>query len=108
MQSGATAERGYAVSADMTSFDSAFVQAAMALEKIGDVSGKVKGSSYGYYIIKYVGDAVEGPIDLEEVRETISSSLLSTKQDSTYTETIQKWVSEMESQFKVNTKALDD
>ena len=108
MQSGTTAERGYAVSADMTSFDSAFVQAAMALEKIGDVSGKVKGSSYGYYIIKYVGDAVEGPIDIEEVRETLSSSLLSTKQESTYTETIQNWVSEMGSQFKVNTKALED
>ena len=72
------------------------------------MSGKVKGSSYGYYIIKYVGDAVEGPIDIEAVRETLSSSLLSTKQDSTYNETIQNWVSEMGSQFKVDTKALED
>ncbi|MBR2823723.1 MAG: hypothetical protein IKE24_08565 [Clostridia bacterium] len=107
MLSGITAQRGYAVSADMTSFDSAFVQAAMALEKIGDVSDKTKGTTYGYYIIKYVGDAAEGPIALEEVRETIESSLLSTKQDTTYNEQIEAWVSEMESQFKVDEKALD-
>ena len=49
-------EKGYAVAADMTGFDSAFVEAAMALEKPGDYSGKVKGSSYGYYIIRYEGD----------------------------------------------------
>lgn len=108
MQSGITAERGYAVSADMTSFDAAFVQAAMALEKIGDVSGKTRGESYGYYIIKYVGDAVEGPIALEEVKETLESSVLSTKQDETYNTQIQNWLTEMEPQFKVNLKALDD
>ena len=104
MQSGVTAERGYAVSADMTSFDSAFVQAAMALEKVGDVSGKIRGNSYGYYIIKYVGDAVEGPIALDEVKETISSSLLSTKQNDTYNSQLQAWVDAAE--FKVDENAL--
>ena len=106
MQSGKTAERGYAVSADMTNFDSAFVEAAMALENIGDVSGKTRGTTYGYYIIKYVSDATEGPIALEEVKESIQSSLLSTKQDDTYTQTVQDWVSNAESQFKVDLNAL--
>ena len=106
MQSGITAERGYAVSADMTSFDSAFVQAAMALEKIGDYSGKIRGTAYGYYIIKYVNDAVEGPIALEEVRDTLESSLLSTKQTETYNNQIQEWVDAAD--FKMNLAALKD
>ena len=106
MQSGVTAERGYAVAADMTGFDPAFVEAAMALEKVGDVSGKVKGDSYGYYIIRYVSDSDEGPIALEEVKETLQSSLLSTKQNTTYNDTLQGWVDAAD--FKVNLDALKD
>ncbi len=104
MQSGVTAERGYAVSADMTSFDAAFVQAAMALEKIGDVSGKIRGDAYGYYIIKYVADAQEGAIALDEVKDTIESSLLSTKQNDTYTSAQQSWVDAAD--FKLDLNAL--
>lgn len=106
MQSGITAERGYAVSADMTSFDQAFVTAAMGLEKIGDVTGKIRGDAYGYYIIKYVADATEGAIDLEEVRETLTDSLLSTKQNETYNDTVEQWVSE--AAFKLDLDALKD
>ena len=106
MQSGTTAERGYAVSADMTSFDSAFVEAAMALEKVGDVSPKTKGASYGYYIIKYVGDAAEGPIPLDEVKESLRESLLTTKQDEAYEAAVTSWVDEAD--FKVNTGVLDN
>ena len=105
MQSGVTAERGYAVSADMTSFDSAFVEAAMALANIGDVSGKIRGTTYGYYIIKYVGDAEEGFVALDEVKETIQSSLLSSKQSTTYSDTLQGWVDAAD--FKENLAALD-
>ena len=104
MQSGITAERGYAVSADMTSFDSAFVQAAMALEKVGDVSAKTRGETYGYYIIKYVGDAAEGPIALDEVKDTLQESLLSTKQDSTYADALKSWVEAAD--IKVDMNAL--
>jgi len=104
MQSGITAERGYAVSADMTSFDSAFVQAAMALEKVGDVSAKTRGETHGYYIIKYVGDAVEGPIALDEVKDSLQESLLSTKQDSTYADALKSWVEA--AGFKVDMNAL--
>ncbi len=106
MQSGITAERGYAVCADMTSFDSAFVQAAMALEKIGDVSPKTRGNSYGYYIIRYEADAKEGAVALDEVKETISSSLLTTKQNETYNSQIQAWVDAAD--FKENLDALKD
>ena len=99
-------EKGYAVAADMTNFDSAFVEAAMALEKPGDISGKVKGSSYGYYIIRYEGDEAEGPVSLDSVKETLSSSLLSTKQTETYNATVKQWVEE--AGITVDLNALKD
>ena len=99
-------EKGYAVAADMTGFDSAFVEAAMALEKPGDYSGKVKGSSYGYYIIRYEGDEAEGATALEAVKDTISADVLSDKQNETYDEAITKWVEE--AGIKVDMNALKD
>ena len=90
----------------MTSFDSAFVEAAMALEKPGDHSGKVKGSSYGYYIIRYESDEPEGPVALDEVKESISASLLTTKQNDTYNAQVDKWVEE--AGIKVDLNALKD
>lgn len=106
MQSGVTAEKGYAISADMTSFDSAFVDAGMALKSIGDISGKIKGSSYGYYIIKYVADEPEGPTTDESVKEALRSSLLTTKQDTVYNQTIEQWVKDAGIQENLN--ALKD
>ena len=106
MQSGETAEKGYAVSADMTSFDQAFVQAAMDLKEIGAVSAKTRGESYGYYIIKYFADEPAGEIGLDAVRESLSSSLLSTKQNTKYTDTIAQWVEE--AGFKVDRNALNN
>ena len=107
MKAGATnAETGYAVFSGMTSFDSAFVDAAMALSSVGDVSGKVRGETYGYYILKYAGDEAEGPIDYETVKEDIRSSLLTTKQTSTYTDTLNAWVEE--AGIKENLGALNN
>ena len=74
-----TQEKGYAVAAGMTGFDPAFVDAAMALAKPGDVSDKVKGSSYG---------------------------LLSTKQNEAYNAAVDQWVEE--AGIKVDMNALKD
>lgn len=99
-------EKGYAVAAGMTNFDSAFVDAAMALEKPGDWSDKVKGTSYGYYIIRYESDEAEGPVNLDDVKETISSALLSTKQNEVYNATVNQWVEAAD--IKVDLNALKD
>ena len=99
-------EKGYAVATGMNSFDSAFVEAAMALAKPGDHSGKVKGSSYGYYIIRYEGDETEGPVALDDVKETISSALLKTKQDEAYNAAVEQWVEE--AGITVDMNALKD
>ena len=99
-------EKGYAVAEGMTNFDSAFVDAAMALAKPGDISDKVKGTSYGYYIIRYESDEAEGATPLDNVKETISSALLSTKQNDTYNTTVDQWVEE--AGIKVDMNALKD
>lgn len=97
-------EKGYAVAAGMTNFDAAFVDAAMALQNIGDYSDKIRGESYGYYIIRYESDEAEGPVSLDDVKETISSALLSTKQNETYNAKVDKWVEE--AGIKVDMNAL--
>ena len=93
MKAGApTAETGYAVAAGMTSFDAAFVDAAMALEKVGDVSGKVASDTYGYYIIRYESDVQEGAVALDTVKDSIHDTLLSSRQNETYQATVDEWV----------------
>ena len=87
-----TYTEGYPVAAGMTRFDPAFLEAAMALEKIGDHSGKAAGI-YGYYIIRYDSDEPEGPVPYEGVRESILTELAS-KQEELYNATVQAWIQE--------------
>ena len=107
MKAGAVnAEKGYAVCEGMSGFDSAFVDAAMALESVGSVSGKIRGESYGYYIIKYVGDETEGPVEYETVKDNLHDTLLTSKQNDTYTATVEQWIKD--AGIKENLGALKD
>lgn len=107
MQAGAaTAETGYAVCEGYTDFDSLFVNAAMAIPEVGGVSDKI-ASSFGYYIIKYVGDAVEGAVELdEELEHELEHELQHTKEESVYNGKVAEWVAA--AKVKLNTKALED
>ena len=96
---------GYAVAEGVTAYDSAFTDGAMALSGVGEVSGKIQGM-YGYYILKYDSDVEEGPVALDDVRETLHTELLAEKQDAYFTEQTAQWVKE--SPVKVDRKALDD
>lgn len=96
---------GYAVAEGVTAYDSAFTDGAMALSGVGEVSGKIQGM-YGYYILKYDSDVEEGPVALDDVRETLNTELLAEKQDAYFTEQTAQWVKE--SPVKVDRKALDD
>lgn len=94
MQSGATAEKGYAVSAASTAtMDEAFVNAAMALGKVGDISPKTRGI-YGYYIIQYTAEVAEGPVDIEVVRAELEAEKLYAKQQTAFDEAMGLWVAE--------------
>ena len=87
-----TYPQGYAVAAGMSRFDPAFLEAAMALENPGDHSGKIRGNSYGYYIIRYDSDEPEGAVALEDVKQDIADELLAAKQNETYKAAVEQWV----------------
>lgn len=93
MESEPGKTNGYAVCADYIYFEDAFVDAAMALENVGDVSAPVEGS-YGYYIIRYESDITEGAVALENVREALTEELLTEKQDARFEEVLAQWVEE--------------
>jgi len=97
----ATAKNGYAVCENFTNFDTSFTNAAMALEKVGDISPKTEGS-YGYYIIQYTSDVEEGPVALDDVRETLTASTLTTKQDTVFADTLAQWVAEADAKVDLN------
>ena len=83
--------QGYAVFQDFTGFDEAFMKPAMALTNIGDVAEPSQGI-YGYYIVQYAADIPEGPVTLDSVRQPLHDSLLTAKQNSVFTQTMDEWV----------------
>lgn len=89
--SSALADVGYPVCAGFDTFDPAFMEAAMALEKVGDVSGKIPGV-YGYYILRYDSDVEEGPAPMETVRSALEAELLPALQQAAYEEVLRRWV----------------
>lgn len=101
MQAGsANAEKGYYVS-EGASFDAAFLAAALALEKVGDVSAPVLGS-YGYHFIRYESDVPAGPVAYDSVKEALSSEALKTAQSSTFS----KKLDEMKAAAKIENFGL--
>lgn len=101
MQQSPTKEQGYLVSAQSTNLVASFVEGAMALENIGDVSPAVI-SDYGIHIIRYESDAAEGAVPLEDVRQELYDDLLAQKQDEAYTAALAQWVEE------ANVKTYED
>lgn len=93
MQASPAKETGYPVCEGSTTWVAEFTEAAMALEKVGDVSPAVR-TSYGIHILQYAGDAAEGAADYDGVKETVRADLLAQKQDALYNETVDRWVTE--------------
>lgn len=85
--------QGYPVIDGLSVYDAAFQAASMALGQVGDVSEPVQ-STFGYHIIKYVGDSAEHEIGLDAVSAGLNESLLTTKQDNTYNEALEQWISD--------------
>jgi len=84
---------GYPVIDGLAVYDQAFQDAAMELSQLGDISDPVK-SSFGYHLIKYVGDSFESEIGLDAVSEKLSDSLLSAKQEEVYETALAQWIDE--------------
>lgn len=96
MQDDTMRAEGYPVHNDSIRYDPAFKDAAMALEKVGDVSEPVVGS-YGVHILHYLRDIPGGAVELtddmkEEFRETILHEMISEALHSA----VDQWMEEAE------------
>lgn len=95
---------GYAIREGFASFDSAFVEPAMALEKVGDVSEPSPGI-YGYYIVQYAADIPEGAVAFDGVRQELEDKLLTQKKDQTWEDALAAWREEADIQEYMNRMA---
>ncbi len=84
---------GYYVSANSEMWEDEFTKAAMALQKVGDVSQPVIGSS-GIHIIRYMSDVAAGPVPFEKLKARAEEAALDAAKDTHYEETVAQWVSE--------------
>lgn len=67
---------GYLVFVGQGEYYKEFVDGAMALKKVGDVSAPVKSTS-GYHLIQYTSEVAAGPVAYESIKEELTSSAMS-------------------------------
>ena len=82
---------GYYVSENSQMWDDAFTTAAMALQKVGDVSQPVLSQS-GVHLIKYIADVTPGPVPLETIKDVIREQALEQAKSDLYDQTVNGWV----------------
>ena len=96
-QYGGELEEG-CVRADSSLWTQEIIDAAMALEKPGDVSGIVRTGD-GVYILQYVEDVPEGTVAMSEVYDALSAQTLETARYLAYEAQINGWVEEAKPKY---------
>lgn len=97
---------GYEVSSASTNYVPEFVEAAMSLASIGDVSAPYL-SDYGVHIVKYIADVPAGPVAMTDAqRQTKLASLLNERQNELYSATMQQWLDESAVEYTGATPSL--
>ena len=92
---GMNKSRGYLVCDGRSVYEQSFQDAAMALEKVGDVSAELVKTSYGYHILQYATDIAAGEVEYtDEIKSNIYDTLLSDAKDAAYEAAVTQWVSE--------------
>lgn len=85
---------GYYVCADSQQWDTAFRDAAMSVNAIGELSEPAPGT-YGLYMVYYLADVTPGAVPLDELRDTLSAQLLSEAQTTAYHAQLSAWREEL-------------
>ncbi len=96
MQRDPDRTNGYAVHSNSIMWDQAFTKAAMALEKVGDVSEPVIGSN-GVHILHYLRDIPGGAAELtEDMKAEFRAAILEDLSSEAVNSALDKWVEEAE------------
>ncbi len=90
------------VCADFAYAPDAFVEAAMAIETPGQCSDAVYAQGEGCFIVRYVSDVAEGAVDRATVRDSIMEELLSSKQETSFSSTVNIWAEDASNRTIVN------
>ncbi len=91
-------ERGYLVYESSTTWDPAFLQAAVALENVGDYSAPFLGSM-GVHIVKYESQPEVGVVPFEEVKDAAAKAALDEKKETIYNAQVETWVDEAKPEY---------
>ena len=95
-EDGSTPEQldaGYPVCADSVLYSPAFVEGAMALENVGDVSDVIVTET-GCFILRYVSDIEAGSVSLEDRIEIETEEALEAKMNEAYSDYVDALLSE--------------
>jgi len=97
---------GYEIHSLSSSYEPNFHQAAMALEKVGDISEPVLGQ-FGVHIIQYLKDVPAGAVELSDaLKSMLKDTMLEEKQKAAFTAAEEEWKAAMAVEYTEEGKAL--
>ncbi len=91
MKDEALRGRGYYVSEDSLLWPAEMIEAAMALEKAGDISGPIRLDG-GVGLLQYVSDVPEGAVAYEDVKEALTQETLRSAKQEAYDAQLKAWI----------------
>ena len=89
---------GYYVCANSQIWDPAFVEAAMSVDAIGQLS-EPKAGSYGLYMVYYLADVTPGAVPYEDVRDVLDPQCQTAAKRAAYYDQLDAWSEELGVQF---------
>ncbi len=92
---------GYLVYKNSTTWDEAFINAANALENVGDISEPAVGS-LGVYIVKYESAPALGKADFEAVKDAVIASVISARKTEAFNTQSAIWYEEANIQLNLD------
>ena len=93
MQAEPYSKMGYCVYEGTVIYEEGLVDAVMALQKVGDLTGLVPTDD-GYCIAQYTTELVPGEQPYENVKEAIKGQLITDNQTEVYKEKLEEWKAE--------------
>lgn len=84
---------GYYVSKESLLWPAQIIDAAMSLEKVGDISGAVRVAD-GVCILQYAGDVKAGPVPLDDVKVHLAGDVLEDACYEAYEQQLSAWMNE--------------